>query len=83
MAGLTWDEKPDSFADVLVGPTDIKAEDFPIAAPKQGRRYRERTAAPASALLPSQRRQQYAQQQFGPFGAFVGLVTEPFARRDW
>jgi hypothetical protein len=72
--------KPNSFADVSVGPTALQAKDFSTLPPKVKTASRE--APPPKRRTPPTR-QQYAQQQFDPLGAFVGLVTAPFARRDW
>jgi hypothetical protein len=87
VAGLTWVErestKPDSFADVSVGPNDLQSKDQPTPLPPKT----ARAEAP-------QRRERYAPQQYAqrspePFRALIGVVMLPFdflsypGRRDW
>jgi hypothetical protein len=87
VAGLTWVErestKPDSFADVSVGPNDLQSKDQPTPLPPKT----ARAEAP-------QRRERYAPQQYAqrspePFRALIDVVMLPFdflsypGRRDW
>jgi hypothetical protein len=80
VAGLTWVEstKPDSFADVSVGPTDLQSKDRPTPLP------------PKTAQAPQGR---YVAKQYvrhpEPFKALIDTVLLPFdflsypGRRDW
>jgi hypothetical protein len=85
VAGLTWVErestKPDSFADVSVGPTELQSKDKPSLLPKTDTR---RVAAAKSNSLV-----QGYNHAPKPLQAFIDVVMLPFdflsypARRDW
>ena len=80
VAGLTWVEKPDLFADVSVGPSGLQSKDKPTPLPPKT----TRAEAPQRGYAP----QQYAQQP-EPLKALIDVVMLPFdflsypARRDW
>ena len=84
VAGLTWVErestKPDSFADVSVGPNDLQSKDQPSPLP------------PKTAEAPKKRVVQgphYYDRAPQPLQAFIDTVMLPFdflsypGRRDW
>jgi hypothetical protein len=77
VAGLTWVEttKPDSFADITVGPTELQSKDKPTPLPPKVRTAAPRTRQPGVATARA--------QQFDPVGAFIGLVTAPIRFADW
>jgi hypothetical protein len=82
VAGLTWVEstKPDSFADVSVGPTELQSKDKPTPLPPKV----QTAQAPQGRYVPKQ----YAQHP-GPLKALIDVVILPFdflaypGRRDW
>jgi hypothetical protein len=82
VAGLTWVEstKPDSFADVSVGPNDLQSKDQPTPLP------------PKTAEAPKKRvvvAPHYYDRAPQPLQAFIDTVMLPFdflsypGRRDW
>jgi hypothetical protein len=80
VAGLSWIERADSFADVSVGPTELQSKDRPTPLPP-----RVQTAqAPQGRYVPKQ----YAQLP-EPLKALIDVVMLPFdflaypGRRDW
>jgi hypothetical protein len=84
VAGLTWVEsstKPDSFADVSVGPNDLQSKDKPSLPPKTDTR--RVAAAKSNSLIQDYN---HAAQ---PVQGFIDVVMLPWdflaypARRDW
>jgi len=85
VAGLTWVErestKPDSFADVSVGPNDLQSKDKPSLPPKTDTR--RVAAAKSNSLVQGYN---HAPQ---PVQGFIDVVMLPWdflaypARRDW
>ena len=83
VAGLTWVErestKPDSFADVSVGPTELQSKDRPSLPPKIAEKKRV-------AVVASVHGYNHAPE---PLQAFIDTVMLPFdflsypGRRDW
>jgi len=80
VAGLTWVErestKPDSFADVSVGPNDLQSKDQPLKV--------QTAEAPKKRVGPH-----YYDRAPQPLQAFIDVVMLPFdflsypGRRDW
>jgi hypothetical protein len=85
VAGLTWVErestKPDSFADVSVGPNDLQSKDQPSPLPPKTA---EVPKAPKRVVVPH-----YYDRAPQPLQAFIDTVMLPFdflsypGRRDW
>ena len=85
VAGLTWVErestKPDSFADVSVGPNDLQSKDQPLHVPKTAE-------APKKRVVVAQGPHYYDRAP-QPLQAFIDTVMLPFdflsypGRRDW
>ena len=83
VAGLTWVEstKPDSFADVSVGPNDLQSKDQPSSLPQTAR-----AEAPKKRVVVAPHDYDRAPQ---PLQAFIDTVMLPFdflsypGRRDW
>ena len=85
VAGLTWVErestKPDSFADVSVGPNDLQSKDQPSPLPQTAR-----AEAPKKRVVVAPHYYDRAPQ---PLQAFIDTVMLPFdflsypGRRDW
>ncbi len=86
-AGLTWVErestKPDSFADVSVGPNDLQSKDQPSPLPQTAR-----AEAPKKRVVVAQG-PHYYDRATQPLQAFIDTVMLPFdflaypARRGW
>jgi hypothetical protein len=78
VAGLTWVEstRPDSFADVSVGPNDLQSKDQPLKV--------QTAEAPKKRVGPH-----YYDRARPPLQAFIDVVMLPFdflsypGRRDW
>jgi len=87
VAGLTWVErestKPDSFADVSVGPNDLQSKDQPSSLPQTAR-----AEAPKKRVVAAQGPHYYDRAP-QPLQAFIDTVMLPFdflsypGRRDW
>ena len=85
VAGLTWVErestKPDSFADVSVGPNDLQSKDQPSPLPQTAQ-----AEAPKKRVVVAPHYYDRAPQ---PLQAFIDTVMLPFdflsypGRRDW
>jgi hypothetical protein len=86
VAGLTWVErestKPDSFADVSVGPNDLQSKDQPTPLPPK-------TAEAPKAPKQVVQGPHYYDRAPQPLQAFIDTVMLPFdflsypGRRDW
>jgi hypothetical protein len=84
VAGLTWVEstKPDSFADVSVGPNDLQSKDQPTPLPPK-------TAEAAKAPKRVVQGSHYYDRAPQLLQAFIDTVMLPFdflsypGRRDW
>jgi len=86
VAGLTWVErestKPDSFADVSVGPNDLQSKDQPTPLPPKTA---EAPKAPKRVVVAPH----YDDRAPQPLQAFIDTVMLPFdflsypGRRDW
>jgi hypothetical protein len=84
VAGLTWVEstKPDSFADVSVGPNDLQSKDQPTPLPPK-------TAEAPKAPKRVVQGPHYYDRAPQPLQAFIDTVMLPFdflsyaGRRDW
>ena len=86
VAGLTWVErestKPDTFADVSVGPNDLQSKDQPTALPPKTA---EAPKAPKRVVVAPH----YDDRAPQPLQAFIDTVMLPFdflsypGRRDW
>jgi hypothetical protein len=79
VAGLTWVERADSFADVSVGPTELQSKDRPSLPSKIAEKKRVAVAASVQGY-------NHAPE---PVQAFIDVVMLPFdflaypARRGW
>jgi hypothetical protein len=86
VAGLTWVEstKPDSFADVSVGPNDLQSKDQPSSLPPKTA---EAPKAPKRVVVAQG--PHYYDRAPQPLQAFIDTVMLPFdflsypGRRDW
>ena len=86
VAGLTWVEstKPDSFADVSVGPNDLQSKDQPTPLPPKTA---EAPKAPKRVVVAQG--PHYYDRARQPLQAFIDTVMLPFdflayrGRRDW
>ena len=88
VAGLTWVErestKPDSFADVSVGPNDLQSKDQPSPLPPKTA---EAPKAPKRVVVAQG--PHYYDRVPQPLQAFIDTVMLPFdflsypGRRDW
>ena len=75
MAGLAWVEKPDSFADVAVGPTTLQDKDLPTIQPLP----KVRAEAPRRVAARPQYRPAQSDAMLdggpNPFGVIAGLLS--------
>jgi hypothetical protein len=79
VAGLTWVERADSFADVTVGPSELQSKDQPSPLPQTAQ-----AEAPKKRVAP-----RYYDRAPQPLQAFIDTVMLPInflaypGRRDW
>jgi hypothetical protein len=91
VAGLTWVERADSFADVSVGPNDLQSKDQPSPLPPKTAEAPK--AAAGAARAPKRvvvaQGPHYYDRAPQPMQAFIDTVMLPFdflsypGRRDW